>query len=99
MSSMRIGLRLTGRPCSRCVAQDTTRFHPSKVSGVRGPFEHNGSVASPEDWSNSAASATTISPQDLSDTTFQTRPVRGHEFHLKISAEDKKALIAFLKTL
>ena len=29
----------------------------------------------------------------------KTRSVRGHEFGLNISAEDKKALIAFLKTL
>ena len=30
---------------------------------------------------------------------FKTRPVRGHEFGLKLSADDKKALIAYLKTL
>jgi len=28
-----------------------------------------------------------------------TRAVQGHEFGLKMSADDKKALIAFLKTL
>ena len=30
---------------------------------------------------------------------FKTRPVRGHEFGLKLSADDKKALIAYVKTL
>jgi hypothetical protein len=29
----------------------------------------------------------------------KVRPVRGHEFGLKLSSEDKAALIAFLKTL
>ena len=29
----------------------------------------------------------------------QGRAVRGHEFGLRLSAEEKKALIAFLKTL
>jgi hypothetical protein len=29
----------------------------------------------------------------------QTRAVKGHEFGLDLSAEDKRALIAFLKTL
>ena len=30
---------------------------------------------------------------------FKTRAVKGHSFGLDLSAEDKKALIAFLKTL
>jgi hypothetical protein len=29
----------------------------------------------------------------------KTRAVKGHEFGLELSAEDKRALIAFLKTL
>jgi hypothetical protein len=30
---------------------------------------------------------------------IQMRPVKGHEFGLKLAPEDKRALIAFLKTL
>jgi hypothetical protein len=29
----------------------------------------------------------------------QTRAIKGHEFGLKLTPEDKRALIAFLKTL
>lgn len=64
----------------------------------RGPFEHNGSVAALEDW---------FDPARLSDRYVPTgwlgpepaRAVRGHEFGLKLSPQDKAALIAFLKTL
>ena len=49
----------------------------------RGPFEHNGSVAALEDWFDSSRLAQTP----------------GHRFGLDLSAEDKEALIAFLRTL
>jgi len=29
----------------------------------------------------------------------KTRPIKGHEFGLKLSADDRRALIAFLQTL
>jgi cytochrome c peroxidase len=66
----------------------------------RGPFEHNGSVATLEDW---------FDPKRLSDDYVPTgwkgpgnvkaRAVKGHEFGLDLSQEDRAALIAFLKTL
>ena len=64
----------------------------------RGPLEHNGSVATLEDW---------FSPDRLKDDYVPTawnglggpRAVKGHEFGLKLSSEDKSALIAFLRTL
>jgi hypothetical protein len=66
----------------------------------RGPFEHNGSCATLEDW---------FDPRRLRDDYVptgwkgppgtKTRAVKGHEFGLDLSDEDKKALIAFLKTL
>jgi hypothetical protein len=66
----------------------------------RGPFEHNGSIATLEDW---------FDPQRLDDDYVptgwkgppgtKTRAVPGHEFGLDLSEEDKEALIAFLKTL
>jgi hypothetical protein len=74
-----------------------------KVPSLRGVWthralEHNGSVASLEDW---------FDPNRLKDryvpTGFRgpnpTRAVKGHAFGLRLSAEDKKALIAFLRTL
>jgi hypothetical protein len=66
----------------------------------RGPFEHNGSVATLEDW---------FDPRRLRDDYVptgwkgppgtSTRAVRGHEYGLDLSPEDRSALIAFLKTL
>jgi hypothetical protein len=85
----------------------TGYYKVPSLKGVwyRGPFEHNGSVATLEDW---------FDPRRLRDdyvpTGFRgydvdkhevrkTRAVKGHEFGLTLSAADKKALIAFLKTL
>lgn len=65
----------------------------------RGMFPHDGSCATLEDW---------FDPRRLRDdyvpTGFigppgtQSRAVKGHQFGLKLSAEDKRALIAFLRT-
>jgi hypothetical protein len=66
----------------------------------RGPFEHNGSVATLEDW---------FDPRRLEDDYVptgwkgplgtKTRAVKGHEFGLDLSSDETDALIAFLKTL
>jgi hypothetical protein len=66
----------------------------------RGPFEHNGSVATLEDW---------FDPKRLSDDYVptgwkgppgtETRTVRGHNFGLNLPPEDRAALITFLKSL
>lgn len=67
---------------------------------LRGPFEHNGSVATLEDW---------FDPNRLEDDYVptgwkgppgtKTRAVNGHPFGLQLKPDDKKALIAFLKSL
>ena len=66
----------------------------------RGPFEHNGSCATLEDW---------FDPRRLRDNYVptgwrgppesKTRAVPGHEYGVDLSDDDRKALIAFLKTL
>ena len=65
----------------------------------RGMFGHSGWCASLEDW---------FDPRRLHDdyipTGFRPKgnapyPVKGHPFGLTLSEEDRKALIAFLKTL
>jgi len=63
----------------------------------RGPFAHSGSVQTLEEW---------FDPARLRDDFLTSgwvgrngRAVRGHEFGLKLSVADRKALIAFLKTL
>lgn len=66
----------------------------------RGPFEHNGSIATLEDW---------FDPRRLEDDYVptawagppgtMTRAVKGHPFGMRLSADDRRALVAFLKTL
>jgi mono/diheme cytochrome c family protein len=80
----------------------TGLYKVPSLKGVwyRGPFERNGSVATLEDW---------FDPKRLNDGYVPTgwkgpgdvkaRAVKGHEFGLDLSAEDRKALIAFLRTL
>ena len=65
----------------------------------RGPFEHNGSVATLEDWFNPARLEDDYVPTGWVGANVQTRAVKGHRFGLNLSTEDRAALIAFLKTL
>ncbi len=96
----------------RCVGTDrrltlntrrgTGYYKVPSLRGVwyRGPFEHNGSIATLEDW---------FDPKRLRDDYVptgwkgppgtKTRAVPGHTFGHDLSDDDKKALIAFLKTL
>jgi hypothetical protein len=80
----------------------TGYYKVPSLKGVwyRGPLEHNGSVATLEDW---------FDPKRLSDHYVPTgwkgppgttqRAVRGHLFGLNLPPEDRAALIAFLRTL
>jgi len=65
----------------------------------RGPFEHNGSVATLQDWFDPRRLRDDYVPTGFVGYGVKMRPVRGHEFGLKLSAEDKAALISFLNTL
>lgn len=79
----------------------TGYYKVPSLKGVwyRGPFEHNGSVATLEDWFDARRLRDDYVPTGHIGYGFKTRAVKGHEFGLDLSAEDKKALIAFLKTL
>lgn len=65
----------------------------------RGPFEHSGSVATLEDWFNPARLRDDYVPTGFVGFGVKTRAVKGHPFGLNLSADDRAALIAFLKTL
>lgn len=65
----------------------------------RGPFEHNGSVATLEDWFDPARLKDDYVPTGWVGISVKTRAVKGHPFGLSLSADDRAALIAFLKTL
>jgi hypothetical protein len=65
----------------------------------RGPFEHNGSVATLEDWFDERRLRDDYKPTGFGGVGVTTRAVPGHEFGLRLPADEKKALIAFLRTL
>lgn len=79
----------------------TGYYKVPSLKGVwyRNMFEHNGSVATLEDWFDPARLRDDYVPTGFKGYGVKTRAVKGHEFGLKLSADDKKALIAFLKTL
>ena len=70
-----------------------------KGAWYRGPFEHSGSVATLEDWFDPGRLREDYVPTGFKPYGVKTRAVKGHEFGLKLPAEDRKALIAFLRTL
>jgi hypothetical protein len=65
----------------------------------RGPFGHSGNVATLEDWFDKRRLEDTYVPTGFRPAFLQTMAVKGHEFGLDITTEEKQALIAFLKTL
>ncbi len=81
--------------------RSTGYYKVPSLRGVwyRGPFEHNGSVASLEDWFDPRRLRDDYVPTGFPGIGVKTRAIKGHTFGLDLSAPDKKALIAFLKTL
>jgi CxxC motif-containing protein (DUF1111 family) len=79
----------------------TGYYKVPSLKGVwyRGPFEHNGSVATLEDWFDPRRLRDDYVPTGFRGAGMKTRAVKGHAFGLDLSAADRKALIAFLKTL
>jgi len=79
----------------------TGYYKVPSLKGVwyRGPFEHNGSVATLEDWFDPRRLCDDYVPTGFRGVGVQTRAVKGHPYGLKLSAADRRALIAFLKTL
>jgi hypothetical protein len=75
-----------------------------KVPSLRGvwyrsAFEHNGSVAALEDWFDDKRLRDNYVPTGFAGYGVKTRAIRGHLFGVKLPEKDKKALVAFLKTL
>jgi len=63
---------------------------------VRDAFGHEGSAASLEEWFDRARLGSDYVPKGFH---LAPGPIQGHEYGLKLSPEDRVALIAFLKTL
>jgi len=75
-----------------------------KVPSLKGLWyrvlvEHSGSIASLEDWFDGKRLKDDYVPSGWKGPGVKTRAVKGHEFGLELAAEDKRALIAFLRTL
>jgi hypothetical protein len=79
----------------------TGYYKVPSLKGVwyRSPFEHHGSVATLEDWFDPARLRDDYVPTGYAGHDGATRSVKGHRFGLNLSTEERKALIAFLRTL
>jgi len=80
----------------------TGYYKVPSLKGVwyRGPFEHNGSVLTLEDWFDAKRTGENYVPTGWKGPPgTERRAVTGHRFGLDLSEEDRRALIAFLKTL
>jgi hypothetical protein len=79
----------------------TGYYKVPSLKGVwyRGPFEHSGSVATLEDWFDPRRLRDDYVPTGFKGYGVRTRAVKGHRFGLDLSPDDRRALIAFLKTL
>lgn len=65
----------------------------------RGPFFHNGQLATLEDVFDPKRLQDDYVPTGFKDPDVDQWAVKGHDFGMDLSEEDKEALIAFLKTL
>jgi hypothetical protein len=79
----------------------TGYYKVPSLKGVwyRGMFGHSGWCATLEDWFDPRRVRDDYVPTGFKPYGAKNYAVKGHAFGLGISAEDKKALIAFLKTL
>jgi hypothetical protein len=79
----------------------TGYYKVPSLKGVwyRGPFEHSGSVATLEDWFDPNRLRDDYVPTGFKGYGVKTRAVKGHPFGLQLPPDEKRALIAFLKTL
>jgi hypothetical protein len=81
--------------------EGTGYYKVPSLKGVwyRGPFGHDGSVATLEDWFDPRRTRDDYMPTAFHRWGAKSEPVKGHPFGLDLTSEDRKALIAYLKTL
>ena len=65
----------------------------------RGMFPHDGSCATLEDWFDRRRLQDDYVPTGFKGYGVKVRAVKGHEFGLNLSSEEKRALLTFLRTL
>ena len=79
----------------------TGYYKVPSLKGVwyRGPFGHNGSAATLDDWFDPARLDPSYVPTGFKGYDGKARSIPGHPFGLRLSESARKDLIAFLKTL
>jgi hypothetical protein len=79
----------------------TGYYKVPSLRGVRyrGMFGHDGACATLEDWFDPRRVRDDYVPTGFKGVGMKPRAVKGHPFGLALSPEDRRALIAFLKTL
>ncbi len=79
----------------------TGYYKVPSLKGVwyRGMFGHSGWWATLEDWFDPRRTRDDYVPSGFKPYGASTYAVKGHSFGLNLSEEDRKALVAFLKTL
>jgi len=79
----------------------TGYYKVPSLKGVwyRSMFGHSGWCATLDDWFDPRRLRDDYVPTGFMPYGVKTYPVKGHRFGLKLSEDDRKALIAFLKTL
>jgi hypothetical protein len=98
VSSLRIGV--DGRYALE-TRKGTGFYKVPSLKGVwyRGPFGHNGSAATLDDWLDPARLHPDYVPTGFKGYNGQTRSIPGHPFGLQLPAAARRDLIAYLKTL
>jgi hypothetical protein len=98
MKGMRVG---TDSSLALKTRKGTGYYKVPSLKGLwyRPLIEHSGSIASLEDWFDARRLKDDYVPSGWKGPGVKTRAVKGHEFGLELSADDKRALNAFLKTL
>jgi hypothetical protein len=86
-------------PWARVRGPVITRCPSLKGVWYRGHYLHDGSVASLEEMFDPDRLKETHKPGGWSQPGIETRAIKGHEFGLRLSAEERIELIAFLRTL
>jgi hypothetical protein len=79
----------------------TGYYKVPSLQGVwyRGPFGHNGSAATLEDWLDPARLGAGYVPTGFQGYDGKARSIPGHPFGLGLSQSGRKDLVAFLRTL
>jgi hypothetical protein len=62
-------------------------------------YNHDGSVSSLEDWFDPARLRDDYVPTGFKGYGITRRPVKGHQFGLKLNSDEKEALVSFLRSL